>query len=190
MKITPTRLPGVLLIEPRRIADSRGWFTESWNRRRMADAGLQFDFVQDNHSYSAEAGTVRGLHFQAPPAAQAKLVRVVSGAIRDVAVDIRSGSPDFGRWVGERLSADNGAQLLIPRGFLHGFVTLEPATHVVYKVDSHYAPAHDHAVRFDDSDLAIDWGIDPAGAVLSGKDAAGMAFAALESPFRYAAAGG
>ncbi len=184
MEITETRLPGVLRIEPGRFADERGWFAETWNRQRMAAHGLDFDFVQDNHSRSARAGTVRGLHFQRPPDAQAKLVRVVRGAVWDVAVDVRCGSPHYGQWVRERLSAENGAQLLIPRGFLHGFATLEPETDVLYKVDAFYAPESDGAVRFDDPDLDIDWGI--AGeAVLSRKDAAAPAFADFVSPFTF-----
>jgi dTDP-4-dehydrorhamnose 3,5-epimerase len=130
---------------------------------------------------------VRGLHFQAPPHAQGKLVRVVAGAIRDVAVDIRRGSPTYGRWVAETLSAGNGAQLWVPRGFLHGFMTLEPDTIVLYKADGYYAPDCEGAVRFDDPDLAIDWGRDPAAALLSDKDASAPRFAALDTPFVYEA---
>jgi dTDP-4-dehydrorhamnose 3,5-epimerase len=189
LEITETALPGVLRIVPRRIGDARGFFCESWNRRRMAEAGLDHDFVQDNHSHSAERGTVRGLHYQSPPMAQAKLVRVVRGAVRDVAVDIRRGSPTYGRWVAEDLSAENGASLLIPRGFLHGFVTLTPETDVLYKVDAYYAPDCDGAIRFDDTDLGIDWGIDPGEAVLSEKDARAPAFRDFVSPFAYEAGG-
>lgn len=193
MEIRETALPGVLCLTPRRFGDGRGWFSESWSARHMARAGLVFDWVQDNHSHSAEAGTVRGLHYQAPPSAQAKLVRVVRGRVVDVAVDIRRGSPTFGRWVTQELSAENGAQLLVPGGFLHGFATLEPMTDVLYKVDAFYDPAAEGAVRFDDPDLAIDWetgwGIDPARALLSDKDAAAPAFADLESPFTHDHAG-
>lgn len=184
MQIVKTALPGVLLLRPRCHADNRGFFAETYNRRRLEAAGLSYAFVQDNHSHSVEAGTVRGLHFQAPPAAQAKLVRVARGAVRDIAVDIRRGSPTYGRWIAEELTAENGAQLLIPAGFLHGFVTLMPKTDVVYKVDAHYAPDCEGAIRFDDPDLAVDWGIDPKTAVLSDKDAAAGAFADLQSPFQ------
>jgi len=183
MQIEQTALPGVLILTPRRFQDSRGYFAETYNRRRLAEAGLDYDFVQDNHSYSAEQGTVRGLHYQAPPAAQTKLVRVARGAVLDVAVDVRRGSPSYGRWVAVELSARNGAQLLIPRGFLHGFLTLAPETEVLYKVDAHYAPATEGAVRFDDPDLAIDWGRDPATLTLSDKDAAAGSFADFDSPF-------
>ena len=183
--IEKTPIPGVLVLTPRRFGDGRGWFSESWSARVMAAAGLVFDWVQDNHSHSVEAGTVRGLHYQAPPSAQTKLVRVVRGAVLDVAVDVRRGSPTYGAWVAEELSAENGAQLLVPRGFLHGFVTLEPATDVLYKVDAFYDPAADGAVRFDDPDLRIDWGIAPGTAVLSEKDAAAPAFADFESPFAW-----
>lgn len=188
MEVLTTSIPAVKKLTPRRFRDQRGFFCETWNAARMAEAGLRADFVQDNHSYSAEAGTVRGLHYQRPPHAQAKLVRVVRGAILDVAVDVRRGSPTYGRWVAETLSADNGAMLWIPAGFLHGFVTLEPHVEVVYKVDAHYAPDCDGAVRFDDPDLAIDWGVDPAQAVLSDKDAAAPAFRDFVTPFAYEAA--
>ena len=185
MKIKPTRLPGVLQLQPRSFGDERGSFSETWNDERMRAQGLDFDFVQDNQSISERAGTVRGLHFQAPPHAQAKLVRVTSGAILDVAVDIRRGSPYYGQWVSETLSAANGAQLLIPAGFLHGFITLVPDTVVVYKVDARYAPECEGSVRFDDPDLAIDWGTNTRNVVLSVKDAIAPAFHLLESPFRY-----
>jgi dTDP-4-dehydrorhamnose 3,5-epimerase len=185
MEIVKTSLPGVVRLVPRRFGDSRGYFSETWNAQRMADAGLSFDWVQDNHSYSAETKTVRGLHYQAPPMAQTKLVRVARGSVLDVAVDVRRGSPQYGQWVSEVLSVENGAQLLVPRGFLHGFVTLEPDTDVIYKVDSHYSPDCDGAVKFDDPDLSIDWGIDPGAAHLSDKDAAAPAFAEFQSPFEY-----
>ena len=145
-----TRLPGVVILTPRRFGDERGFFSESWNRRVMADLGLDIDFVQDNHSLSRDIGTVRGLHFQAPPHAQAKLVRCGRGRLFDVAVDIRRGSATFGQWVGVELSFENGRQLLIPEGFLHGFVTREPDTEIIYKCSDFYAPDADGAVRFDD----------------------------------------
>lgn len=185
LDITDTAIPEVKRLVPRRFADSRGFFTETWNAGRMRAARLEFAFVQDNHSYSAAAGTVRGLHYQAPPMAQAKLVRVARGAVRDIAVDVRRGSPTYRQWVAEELSAENGVQLLVPRGFLHGFVTLVPDTDVLYKVDAPYAPDCDGAVRFDDPDLAVDWGIDPGDAVLSEKDAAAPRFRDFVTPFVY-----
>jgi len=183
MEIVETGLPGVLQLRPRRFGDARGWFSEVWNAEGFARAGVAADFVQDNHSCSVAAGTVRGLHYQRPPAAQGKLVRVVRGRIRDVAVDVRAGSAHYGRWVAAELSAENGWQLWVPRGFLHGFATLEPDTEVVYKVDAPYAADCDGAVRFDDPDLAIDWGIDPSRAVLSEKDARAPLFRDFVSPF-------
>lgn len=185
MEIVETAIPAVVRLTPRRFGDARGWFCETWNARTMAAAGIDAAFVQDNQSFSAQAGTIRGLHYQSPPNAQAKLVRVLRGRIRDVAVDVRAGSPTYGRWVAEELSSSNGAMLWVPRGFLHGFVTLEPETEVIYKVDGFYSKADDGAVRFDDPDLAIDWGIDPAQAVLSDKDAAAPLFRDFASPFAY-----
>jgi len=185
VQIEHTRLPGVVIITPRRFDDDRGWFSETWSRRALAGAGLEIDFVQDNHSLSRAAGTLRGLHCQAPPHAQAKLVRVARGAVRDVAVDVRRGSPDYGRWVGVELSAANGRQLLIPAGFLHGFVTLEPDTEVLYKCSDYYAPACDRGVRFDDPDLGIDWGIAPSAAILSEKDRDASLLCDFVTPFTW-----
>ncbi len=185
MEIRRTAIADVLVLTPRRFGDARGYFSESWSARAMAGAGLDVAFVQDNHSFSAAAGTVRGLHYQAPPDAQGKLVRAAVGRIRDVAVDVRRGSPTYGRWVAEELSEENGAQLWVPRGFLHGFATLGPGAHVLYKTDAPYAARSDGAMRFDDPDLAIDWGIDPARAVLSDKDAAAPAFRDFVTPFVY-----
>lgn len=187
MEIETTGLPGVLILTPRRFTDARGWFCEVWNRRALAAHGVVTDFVQDNHSASRAAGTVRGLHYQAPPHAQAKLVRCAAGRILDVAVDIRTGSPSYGRWVAVELSAGNGRQLYIPEGFLHGFATLEPDCEVLYKCSDYYAPDCDGAVRFDDPDLGIDWGIDPSQAVLSDKDAGAPLMRDFQSPFRYEA---
>ena len=133
MQVTQTALPGVLLLKPARFGDVRGFFSESWNRKTLAEHGITLDFVQDNHSLSAAVGTVRGLHFQAPPHAQDKLVRCGRGALFDVAVDIRKGSPTYGQWVGYDLTAENGLQLLIPKGFLHGFATRAPDTEIIYK---------------------------------------------------------
>jgi len=183
-----TPLPDLLVVTPSRHGDGRGWFTEAWSRAAWEGAGLHFDWCQDNHSFSATPGTLRGLHYQAPPMAQAKLVRCTVGRIRDVAVDVRLGSPDYGQWYGIELSAENGRQLLIPRGFLHGFVTLEPNTEVQYKVDAPYSAAHDGAVRFDDQTVGVDWSIDPAEAVLSAKDAAAPGFHDFDTPFRYSSA--
>jgi dTDP-4-dehydrorhamnose 3,5-epimerase len=185
MQIDTTRLPGVLILTPRRFGDARGWFSEVWNAGTLAAKGITTAFVQDNHSHSRDAGTVRGLHFQAPPHAQVKLVRCGRGRVFDVAVDIRRGSPTFGKWTGAELSAENGCQLYIPAGFLHGFATLEPDCELLYKCSDVYAPECDGAVRFDDPDLAIDWGIDPAKAVLSDKDRAAPLFRNFATPFTY-----
>ena len=184
MKVTQTKLPGVLLLEPRRFGDDRGFFSESWSRKTLAEHGVDIDFVQDNHSVSAAVNTVRGLHFQSPPHAQAKLVRCGRGRLFDVAVDIRKGSPTFGQWVGYELSFANGQQLLIPEGFLHGFSTREPDTEIIYKCSDYYAPDCDGAVRFDDPDLAIDWGLS-GDAILSDKDANAPLMAQFDSPFTY-----
>ena len=180
MQIEPTRLSDVLILTPQRFGDARGWFTETWNASKMAAAGLGLAFVQDNHSFSATAGTLRGLHYQSPPRAQDKLVRCTRGAIRDVAVDGRHGSPTYGQWVAVDLTAENGRQLLVPKGFLHGFVTLTPDAEVQYKCTDLYAPECDGSVHWDS--VGIDWGLetDP---VMSGKDQAAIAFADWQSPF-------
>lgn len=184
MKIETTDLPGVLILTPARHGDARGFFSESWNRARMAEAGLDVDFVQDNHSLSRTKGTLRGLHYQAPPQPQAKLVRCGRGALFDVAVDIRKGSPTYGRWIGVELSFENGRQLLIPEGFLHGFVTLSDDVEVVYKCSDYYSPECDGAVRWDS--CGIDWPLmgEP---VLSDKDRAAPALADFDSPFDWRA---
>lgn len=186
MKIEKTQLPGVLVLTPARFGDARGFFSESWNRKTLESHGITLDFVQDNHSVSAQVGTVRGLHFQSPPHAQAKLVRCGKGRLFDVAVDIRRGSPTYGRWIGEELSFENGKQLLIPTGFLHGFVTREPDTEINYKCTDYYAPECDGAVRYDDPDIGIDWGL-PAGVtpMLSDKDARAQWLRDFETPFVY-----
>jgi len=182
LQIEKTDIPGLVVLTPRRFGDARGFFSESWNRRVMAEQGFDYDFVQDNHSLSAQVGTVRGLHFQAPPHAQAKLVRCGRGRLFDVAVDIRNGSPTFGRWVGVELSFENGKQLMIPAGFLHGFVTREPDTEIIYKCTDYYAPEADGAVRFDDPDIGIDWGL-IGEAILSDKDAAAPLMRDFKTPF-------
>src|SRR5690554_4269831 len=185
MQIEQTRLDGVLILTPARHGDARGYFSESWNRRRMTEAGIDVDFVQDNHSLSEAEGTLRGLHYQAPPRAQAKLVRCGRGALWDVAVDVRRGSPTYGEWVGVELSDENGRQLFIPAGFLHGFVTRAPNTEIIYKCSDYYAPECDGAVRFDDPDIGIDWGIAAEDAILSAKDAAAPLLAEADLPFIY-----
>ena len=175
MKVIETTLAGVLILEPKVFGDARGWFMESWSKKKMEDAGIFVDFVQDNHSNSAEKGTLRGLHYQLNPMAQAKLLRVSRGTIFDVAVDIRRGSPTYAKWVGIELSAENHRQLFIPRGFAHGFVTLTNDVEVLYKADNLYAPECDGNIRWDDPEIGIKWPIAPV--VLSEKDAAAPALA-------------
>ncbi|WP_323011169.1 dTDP-4-dehydrorhamnose 3,5-epimerase [Paracoccus sp. (in: a-proteobacteria)] len=184
LRIDSLPIPDVFVVTPPRFGDSRGFFAETWNRQALEKANLFLpDFVQDNHSFSTSKGTLRGLHYQSPPHAQGKLVRCGRGSLLDVAVDGRKGSPTYGQWVAEELSAENGRQLWIPAGFLHGFVTLEPDTEIVYKCTDHYAPECDGAVRFDT--LGIDWGFDSADAVISDKDAKAPAFADWVSPFEW-----
>ena len=185
MQIEDTALPGVRLITPRRFGDHRGFFSESYSRKALAEQGIDIEFCQDNHSLSAKVGTVRGLHFQSPPHAQDKLVRCGRGRLFDVAVDIRKGSPTYGQWVGEELSFENGKQLLVPAGFLHGFVTREPDTEIVYKCSDYYAPDCDGAVRFDDPDIGIDWALDGVEPLLSDKDATAPLLADFDSPFTW-----
>lgn len=180
-----TSLPGVQILIPRRFSDARGFFSETWNRETLRGLGLDIDFVQDNYSLSREAGVVRGLHYQSPPHAQDKLVRVGAGAILDIAVDIRTGSPTYGQWTSIKISAENGHQVFIPKGFMHGFVTLEPETQLLYKCSDVYAPDCDGSIYFADSDLSIDWGISPDDAILSEKDKTAPRFADFKSPFNY-----
>jgi dTDP-4-dehydrorhamnose 3,5-epimerase len=170
MDISPAAIPDVRLLRPKRHGDARGFFSETWSRARFAAAGIDLDFVQDNHAFSAAAGTLRGLHFQIGPAAQAKLVHCPQGAIYDVAVDLRRGSPSFGRHVAAVLSAAEWNQILVPAGFAHGYCTLEPDTVVVYKVTAPYAPEAERGVRWDDPALGIEWPVDPAAAILSPRD--------------------
>jgi dTDP-4-dehydrorhamnose 3,5-epimerase len=185
MMIADTAIPDVKLITPKKLGDHRGFFAEVYKRHALADAGIHIDFVQDNHSLSAQVGTVRGLHFQTPPHAQAKLVRCVRGAILDVAVDIRVGSPTFGKHVAHVLAADAMTQMLIPIGFAHGFATLAPDTEVIYKVSDIYAPQHDAGILWCDPDLGIDWRIDADDAVLSDKDRRHPRLCDYPSPFVY-----
>lgn len=185
MEIADTRLAGLKIITPARFGDARGFFSESYSMAGLAKHGIVTEFVQDNHSMSASVGTVRGLHFQSPPHAQAKLVRCGRGCIFDVAVDIRAGSPTYGQWEGVELSYENGRQLLVPAGFLHGFVTREENSEIIYKCSDYYAPECDGAVRFDDPALAIEWGITAADAIVSDKDGAAGLLADLDNPFVY-----
>ena len=168
--IISTPLPGTLLLKPRRFPDPRGFFTESYNKRDLAEAGIAVDFVQDNLSFSAPMHTLRGLHFQTEPCAQAKLVSVVSGSVLDVAVDLRKTSPTLGRHFAVELSAAEGNQLFVPAGFAHGFLTLEPNTLFSYKVSAFYSPENDTGIRFDDPTLAIDWGVCGNAVLTSDKD--------------------
>ena len=168
MKITKTKLEGVVIIEPDVFGDNRGFFMESWNKKKMAEAGLDYDFVQDNHSKSTVKGTLRGIHFQKGDKAQAKLVRCVKGAVLDVAVDLRKNSSTFKQWVGVELSEENKKQLLIPRGFGHGFVTLTDDVEFLYKADNYYAPEADAGIRWNDPDIGVEWGIENP--ILSDKD--------------------
>ncbi len=170
LHVEATTLRDVKIIRLKKFGDHRGFFSETYSRKAFAEAGIDHDFVQDNHSLSPVVGTLRGLHFQSPPFAQDKLVRVPRGRILDIAVDIRASSPDFGKAVAVELSAENWLQLLVPAGFAHGFVTLEPDTEVLYKVSAPYAPAHDHGLAFDDPALGIDWGLPADRLILSDKD--------------------
>lgn len=163
-------LDGVLEITPAKFADNRGFFSETYNADVLAAAGIDLVFMQDNHSLSRVAGVLRGLHYQLPPFAQDKLVRVLRGAVLDVAVDIRKSSPTFGKWISLELSAEKWNQILVPAGFAHGFVTLEPDTEVVYKVTRPYSREHERSIRFDDPSIGIDWGIAPTPIILSDKD--------------------
>lgn len=168
MNLVKTKLDGVLIIEPDVFGDNRGFFLESWNKKRMEEAGLFYDFVQDNHSFSAVKGTLRGIHFQKGDKAQAKLVRCVRGAVLDVAVDLRKNSPTFKQWEGVVLSEDNKKQLLIPRGFGHAFLTLTDNVEFLYKADNYYAPDADCGIKWNDPDINVNWGIENP--VLSNKD--------------------
>jgi dTDP-4-dehydrorhamnose 3,5-epimerase len=185
VNIKTTDMPGVLLFRPRYFYDPRGYFVETYNERSAREGGLAMRFVQDNQSYSIKRGTVRALHFQAPPRSQAKLVRVLRGSIYDVTVDLRLGSPSYGQWAAETLTANGGEQLFVPRGFARGFCTLEPNTEIAYKVDEYYAPDCEQGLAWDDPTLAISWPVNPEDAILSEKDRKLACFADFVSPFHY-----
>ena len=170
MIVRRLELDGLLEISPRKFGDDRGFFSETYNAKSFAEAGIDLTFVQDNHSYSAARGVVRGLHYQLPPFAQDKRVRVTRGAILEVAVDIRKGSSTFGKWVALEVSAEKWNQILVPKGFAHGFMTLVEHTEVIYKVTNYYSPEHDRSIRFDDPAIGIDWPISASGVQLSDKD--------------------
>lgn len=172
MLLQDTEIPAVKIITTERFGDARGFFSEVYNASRFADAGIDFSFVQDNHSLSSEAGVLRGLHFQLPPFAQDKLVRVIRGRILDVAVDLRRTSPTFKQYVSVEISADNFKQILVPRGFAHGFITREPNTEVIYKVTNFYSAEHDRGIIWNDPELGIDWQVPDDAVILSDKDAA------------------
>ena len=170
MEIRSLGLEGVLEIVPKRHGDARGFFVETYNAERFSQAGIDLVFVQDNHSYSAAAGVLRGLHYQLSPRAQDKLLRVIRGSVLDIAVDIRRGSKTFGKWIAHEISAEKGNQILVPKGFAHGFVTLVPDTEVLYKVTDTYSPEHDRSIRFDDPAIGIEWPSLAGGFQLSDKD--------------------
>lgn len=173
MRVRPLGLDGVFEIVPRKFGDDRGFFSETYKVKALVEAGIDLNFVQDNHSYSAAKGVVRGLHYQLPPFAQDKLVRVTRGAILDVAVDIRRSSSTFGEWVALEVSAEKWNQILVPKGFAHGFITLVENTEVTYKVTDYYYPEHDRSIRFDDPAIGVEWPIPATGVQLSSKDEKG-----------------
>lgn len=188
MTLEPLAIPDVVLIKPRRFGDARGYFCETFNARAFRDTVAALDFVQDNEALSGAVGTLRGLHFQKPPTTQGKLVRALRGAILDVAVDIRHGSPTFGRYVSARLDAAEGAQLWVPPGFAHGYCTLEPDTMVAYKVTDFYSPADDGGILWNDPAVGVAWPLGPGGAVLSDKDTRLPLLKDLPAIFTYGAA--
>jgi len=183
LKIIETRFKDAFLIEPKVFGDHRGFFMESYNDKVFKELGFNYEFVQDNHSLSVEVGTLRGLHYQLEPYAQTKLVRVIRGAIYDVIVDIRKGSPTYGEWQGFILSEGNKRQLLVPKGFAHGFCTIVPNTEVLYKVDNYYSPEHDRGICWNDPDLNIDWPTNSP--ILSEKDSKHPRLAEAENNFTY-----
>lgn len=184
MNVKPLDIPDVLLIDPPRFGDSRGYLSVTFDKKALSAHGIDADFVQDNQSLSRAAGTVRGLHFQTPPAAQPKLLRVLQGSVFDVALDLRRGSPSFGRHVGAELNAENGRQIWIPAGFAHGFMTLEPDTVVHYKMGAPYSPAHEAGILWNDPALGIDWPRPVAKAVTSDRDRKWPVLSEYDSPFQ------
>lgn len=184
MKLTNTNLEGVVILEPNLFGDHRGWFMETYNEGTLSESGININFVQDNHSFSATKGTLRGLHYQLDPKAQTKLVRCTRGAIFDVAVDIRKGSLTYGQWFGVELTAENKKQLLVPKGFAHGFMTLTEDVEVQYKVDELYAPECDRGIAWNDPEIRIEWPID-VNPVLSAKDEQAPTLKDAEHNFSY-----
>lgn len=185
MEVEKLEIPEIRILTPKKFGDHRGFFSETYNKRALADQGIEIDFVQDNHSFSAERGTIRGLHFQTPPYAQDKLVRVAKGSVLDVAVDIRRGSPTYGKFVSAVISAEAWNQILVPIGFAHGLCTLEPDTVVIYKVSNYYAPDHDLGLLWNDPEIGIDWPVGEDDAKLSDKDRRQPRLRAFDSPFAY-----
>ena len=183
MNIIKTDIEDVLIIEPKVFGDYRGWFTETYSKEKFRELGIDIDFIQDNHSLSAQKGTLRGLHFQLNPKAQTKLVRCTKGKILDVAVDIREGSPTYKKWVAVELSEENKKQLLVPKGFAHGFITLTENVEVQYKVDEYYSPENDRSIRFDDPEIGVDWGIENP--ILSDKDLNAPMLSESDANFKY-----
>lgn len=186
MKVTALDIPEVKILTPRKFGDDRGFFSETYNRKTLLEFGIDLDFVQDNYAFSAEAGTLRGIHFQAPPFAQDKLLRVIKGSVFDVAVDIRRGSPSYGKHVSAVITAESWDQILVPIGFAHACLTLEPNTEFTYKVTNYYAPEHDHGLLWSDPDLGIEWPTIAGDIQLSEKDRQQPRFRDLQSPFVYA----
>jgi dTDP-4-dehydrorhamnose 3,5-epimerase len=183
LEVISLAIPDVKLVTPKKHGDARGFFSETYNRAIFADHGIALDFVQDNQSFSAQAGTLRGLHYQTPPFAQDKLIRVVRGRILDVAVDLRRGAPTFGKWVAAEISAEKWNQIFVPAGFAHGICTLEPNTEIFYKVTNVYSAQHDCGIRWNDPDLEIDWPFAKNKLVLSDKDARQPFLKNIATPF-------
>lgn len=183
MNVIKTDVLDVYILEPQVFGDHRGWFMESWSQKKMEEAGLFYDFIQDNHSFSAQKGTLRGLHYQKGEATQAKLVRCAKGAVLDVAVDMREGSPTYKKWVAVELSAENHRQLLIPRGFLHGFVTLTDDVEFLYKADNLYSPENDRNILWNDPEIGVDWKVDNP--IISDKDAKAPKLSESDIDFKY-----
>lgn len=183
MNIIKTEIEGVVIIELKVFGDNRGWFAETYSKEKFHQLGIDVEFIQDNHSFSAQRGVLRGLHFQLSPKTQTKLVRCTRGEILDVAVDLREGSPTYKKWVSARLTAENKRQLLIPKGFAHGFVTLTDNVEVHYKVDEYYSPENDRGIRYDDPEINVDWGV--KGPILSEKDLRAPLLADSDASFKY-----